>query len=615
MPATPLEPVSSVKAVREDSPAKAWLRALERTSSIGIHPERTFATVLRDMAEVCGDLPALISDHEQLTYRELIERSHRYARWALEQGLGKGRTVALLMPNRPEYIAIWVGITQTGAAVALLNTNLKGSSLAHCINAAAPELLIADATLLDTFTTAQPHLGRALRIWVHGRSPGPFPRIDSDLGTYSAEPLSENEAGAPTIEDRALYIYTSGTTGLPKAAIVSHGRIMQWTHWFAGLMGIQSTDRMYNCLPMYHSVGGVQATGAVLAAGGAVIIREKFSARCFWDDLVRWDCTLFQYIGELCRYLLNTPQSPRERAHRIRLACGNGLKGDIWNEFKQRFRVPRILEFYAATEGNVSFFNVDGQPGSVGRIPSCLAHRSPVTLVRFNFETETPMRGKHGFCVPCGPNETGEAIGLIPSHSTNFGARFEGYAASGASERKILCDVFTIGDAWFRTGDLMRKDEKGYFYFVDRIGDTFRWKGENVATSEVSGMLCRFPGVIHATVYGVSIPGIDGRAGMAFVLADRKIDLKLLRAYIGEQLPEYARPLFLRLGGDLEVTSTYKYTTQTLRQQGYHPSATAEALYFDDPEHGYIRLDEALYRRIQAGDIGGRSCKSRVTTV
>ena len=294
--------------------------------------------------------------------------------------------------------------------------------------------------------------------------------------------------------DRALYIYTSGTTGLPKAANVSHFRLMQWSHWFAGMMDTRPNDRMYNCLPMYHSIGGVVAIGAPLVNGGSVVIRERFSASHFWDDVVEWNCTLFQYIGELCRYLVNSPPHPREAEHRLRLCCGNGLRPDVWEEFKRRFRIPQILEFYAATEGNFSLYNCEGKPGAIGRIPSFLAHRFPMALVKFDIETGEPIRNEEGFCIRCSANEVGEAIGKILDGGSSPGSRFEGYTDKEASDRKILRNVFMNGDAWFRTGDLMRRDENGYFYFVDRVGDTFRWKGENVSTTEVADDDLRVPG-------------------------------------------------------------------------------------------------------------------------
>jgi len=586
------------------SVAQAWLRALELTARIPKHPHRILSTVIEELAEKFGEAPALLSDRECLTYRALAERSNRYARWALEQGLAKGDAVCLFMPNRPEYMAIWLGITRVGGIVSLLNTNLAGPSLAHCINTVGPTHVIAAAELVDPLTTALSDLAGAPSIWAHGVGRHEFPRIDRDVERHAGEALREAERRPLTIEDRALYIYTSGTTGLPKAANVSHARLMQWSHWFAGMMDIQSSDRMYNCLPMYHSVGGVLATGAVLVGGGSVVIREKFSARQAWNDVIRWDCTLFQYIGELCRYLLHSERQPHETEHRIRMCCGNGLRPDVWDEFKRRFRIPQILEFYAATEGNVSMFNIEGKPGAIGRIPPFLAHRFPAALEKFDVERGEPVRTEQGLCIRCGPTEIGEAIGKILNNPSSVGSRFEGYTSPEASERKILRNVFEPGDAWFRTGDLMRKDEHGYFYFVDRIGDTFRWKGENVATSEVSEAICAFRGVTAANVYGVAIPGTDGRAGMAALVTDGELDLAALRIHLIDRLPGYARPLFLRIRSEMEVTTTFKHTKDAFVRQGYDPTATTDVIYVDDRERdAFVRLDKALYDRIQSGQI------------
>ena len=583
------------------SAAKAWLRALELTAPIAENPRRTFPTVIDELARRFGDSPALLSDRECLTYRGLAERSNRYARWALDQGLAKGDGVCLFMPNRPEYMAIWLGIIRVGGVVALLNTNLVGASLAHCINVVAPKHIIVAGELIDRLTSALSELTNATQIWAHGSDHDHFPQIDREIERHTGETLGDGERRATTTEDRALYIYTSGTTGLPKAAIVGHARLMQWSHWFAGMMDTRASDRMYNCLPMYHSVGGVVATGAVLAAGGSVVISEGFSARRFWKDVIRWDCTLFQYIGELCRYLLHTELGPHER-HRIRMCCGNGLRPDVWNDFKSRFRIPEILEFYAATEGNVSMFNIEGKPGAVGRVPPFLAHRFPATLVRFDVDRGEPVRSEQGFCIPCAANEVGEAIGRIFEDRSNVGSRFEGYRDNEASEKKILRNVFEPGDAWFRTGDLMRKDEKGYFYFVDRIGDTFRWKGENVATSEVSDAISAFPGIKEANVYGVAIPGTDGRAGMAAVVTDPELDLAAFRTHLVKCLPDYARPVFLRIRSELEVTATFKHTKTHLAREGYDPTATGDVIYFDDPKRqAFVRLDEELYQGIQSG--------------
>jgi fatty-acyl-CoA synthase len=585
------------------SAAKAWSRALEMTARIGHDRGRVLPTVIEEVAARSGDAPALLSDRESLTYRALAQRANQYARWALDQGLAKGEVVCLLMTNRPEYVAIWLGITSVGVVVALLNSNLAGPSLAHCINIVSPEHVIVAAEVADPLATALPHLTVTPKIWGHGTSDTSFQRIDLDIEQRSAERLTSAERRPLTVEDLALYIYTSGTTGLPKAANVSHARVMQWTHWFAGMTGAQSTDRMYNCLPMYHSVGGVLAPGAVLVCGGSAVIREKFSASQFWTDVIRWDCTMFQYIGELCRYLLQAPSSPNETEHRIRIACGNGLASEVWNGFKDRFRVPQIFEFYAATEGGVSLFNIEGKCGAIGHVPAYLAHRFSPVLVLFDVEKGEPVRNEQGFCIRCGPNEIGEAIGKVVDDPSNIGSRFEGYTSNEASDQRLLRGVFEPGDLWVRTGDLMRKDEKGFFYFSDRVGDTFRWKGENVATSEVAEAICEFPGVRHANVYGVALAA-EGRAGMAMLVTEHDFDLPGLRKYLISRLPHYARPLFLRIRTEMDVTGTFKYTKTDFVRQGYDPAATSDALYFNHPQHqAFVRLDKTLYDRIQVGEI------------
>jgi fatty-acyl-CoA synthase len=587
------------------SAGKAWLRALELTAPIARNRDRILSTVIEERAAAqLDDTPALLSDRESLTYRELSQRIHQYARWALNQGVAKGEVVGLLMGNRPEYLAIWLGITSVGGVVSLLNTNLPGPSLAHCINVVSPKHLIVSAELAGQLPQTLPQLSSAPTLWIHGCDHDTYRRIDTEIEQQSGEPLSEHEQRPPTIEDRALFIYTSGTTGLPKAANISHARVMQWGHWFAGMMGAKSTDRMYNCLPMYHSVGGVQVPGAILVAGGTLVIREKFSASQFWNDVVRWDCTMFQYIGELCRYLLHSAPSANENQHRIRMACGNGLAPEVWDGFKDRFSIPQIFEFYASTEGGVSLFNVQGKRGAIGHIPGYLTHRFSPALVVFDVEKGEPVRNEQGICIRCAPNQPGEAIGKIVDDPANIGSRFEGYTNQEASQRKILRDVFEPGDVWVRTGDLMRRDEQGFFYFVDRIGDTFRWKGENVATGEVSEAICAYHGIKHANVYGVTIPGTEGRAGMATLVTEDELDLAEFRQHLMSRLPPYARPLFLRIRKDIDLTGTFKYSKTELVRQGYNPVASEDALYFDDLESGgFTRLDQELYDRIQTGGI------------
>jgi len=361
---------------------------------------------------------------------------------------------------------------------------------------------------------------------------------------------------------------------------------------------------MYNCLPLYHSIGGVVAIGAVLVNGGSTVIKEKFSASQFWDDVTEWDCTLFQYIGELCRYLTNAAPHPRETKHRIRLCCGNGLRKDVWNDFKSRFRIPQILEFYAATEGNISLFNVEGKPGAIGRVPSFLAHRFPAALIKVDMETGHPLRDERGFCVRCATNEIGQAIGKISTGSSDAGGRFDGYTNKAETEKKVLRNVFVAGDAWFATGDLMRKDDQGYFYFVDRIGDTFRWKGENVATSEVAEAIAAFPAIAEANVYGVPVPGTEGRAGMAVLVLRSELNFESFRTHLAQLLPAYACPLFLRIRRMLDVTPTFKQTKAGLAAEGYDPNLVEDQLYFDHPvRQAFVPLDQLLFNDIQSGRI------------
>jgi fatty-acyl-CoA synthase len=579
------------------------LRTLKITTPIAKNPTRIFPDIVEQLAEQFDGAPALLSDHESFTYRDLAHRSHQYSRWALSQGLGKGEAVCLLMPNRPEYMAVWLGITRVGGIVSLLNTHLRGHALAHCINIVEPKHIIVASPLTDAFSSARPFLATNARVWAHGEN-SEFSRIDEEIAALPGDSLAPSERRPLTIEDRALFIYSSGTTGLPKAANINHYRLMLASHGFAGAMDTRPTDRMYDCLPMYHTTGGVVAPGALLIKGGAVVLREKFSAHAFWDDLVRWDCTLFQYIGELCRYLVHTPKSPNETKHRLRLACGNGLRPDVWQEFQERFRIPKILEFYAATEGNVALFNFEGKVGAVGRIPWFVAHRFPTAIVKFDIDTEQPIRNAEGFCIKCEPNEVGEVIGKIINDPNKPASRFEGYASKSETERKILHDVFEKGDAWFRTGDLMRKDENGYFYFIDRIGDTFRWKSENVATSQVSEAISVFPGIVHANVYGVSIAGTEGRAGMAALVIHESLDLAAFREHLVKQLPDYARPLFLRLKSEIDVTGTFKQKKVDLVREGFDPSTISDPIYFNDHEsQAFVRLDKPLYDRIVGGQV------------
>ena len=581
---------------------RAALRTLSRLSAIYKTPNRTFADAIEDFAKSKPDNIAIFYEDRKITYRELDEAANRYARWVLEQGVGRGDAVALMMENRPEYVIAWLGIIKAGASAALINTNLVKGPLAHSLNISGAQHVVLGAELADGYATAE-GLERPMTVWVTGGSVQGMQDLDAALARQSGAPLPADTRKDVTLNDNALFIYTSGTTGNPKAARLPHARVLTMMTGFSAAANARERDRMYIALPLYHSAGGVCAVGTTLTVGGSIIIRRKFSAREFFSDCARYDATMFQYIGELCRYLLNTEKQKRERKHKIRIAIGNGLRPEIWPAFQKRFRVPRVLEFYGATEGNVALMNYDGTVGSVGRIPGWAKKRFNVELVRFDTESETVTRGADGCCIKCAPGEAGEAIGKISNDPNTPTGRFDGYAKKEETEKKILRDVFEKGDQWFRTGDLLRQDKLGYFYFVDRIGDTFRWKGENVSTAEVSEAISVFPGVKEANVYGVQVPGTDGRAGMASIVADGSLDLESLRKHIDKELPEYARPLFLRVSPEMEVTGTFKHRKVELVREGFDVKQVGDPIYFNSPaDRKFVPLDEALYNRICSGE-------------
>jgi fatty-acyl-CoA synthase len=586
-------------------------RALARTIPVGKNPRRTYCDLADELAVRYGDRVALISDRETFSYREWNARANRYARWARLHGLAKGDVVALLMPNRPEYLSIWLGLARAGVITALVNTNVSGASLAHSVNIAAATALIVDASLAPQLASARSQLNRPLLLLAHGApeagQPGTAePRIDEIVETFDDSPLGPSERVALTIDDGALYVYTSGTTGMPKAARITHSRLLRMVHGWSAAMNAAASDRVYQCLPMYHSNGGILAPGAVLTVGGSCVIRERFSTSEFWTDIIRHQCTMFVYVGELCRYLLNAPPSPDDKAHRIRLCFGNGLRPDIFTAFRDRFGIRRILEFYAASEGNVALFNLDSHPGAVGRLPAWARRSFPFKIVAFDIENNSDKRNAEGRCIECGPGEIGEALGEILNDPSKPASRFDGYADADATKAKILRDVFREGDAWFRTGDLLRRDAAGYYYFVDRIGDTFRWKGENVSTTEVAEAIATFPGVRQANVYGVGVPGHEGRAGMAALVVEGgdDFDLSGLRAHLAERLPAYARPLFLRFKRDLDITGTFKQKKMELVAEGFDIARGGDPIFFDDRTlGGYTPVTEDFALALRAGSV------------
>jgi len=577
------------------------LRTLWLLRPVKPQATRTIADIVAAQAKKTPDAPAIIHAEGELSYAALDARANRYAHWAIRQGVRHGDAVALLMENRPDFICAWLGLFKAGASVALINTNLTGQALAHSIAIARTAHAIVGDELKGAFESALPHLETPPRLWLQGATAQEQGDLDTELTAMPATDPGPAARGGLILKDRAFFIYTSGTTGMPKAANFSHMRMLFMMTGFVGALRPTPSDRIYDPLPLYHSTGGVCAVGLAFLSGGALIIKRKFSVHEFWSDVHTHGATMFQYVGELCRYLLNAPPSPRDRGHKIRAITGNGLSAAIWGEFQSRFAIARIVEFYGATESNVSMLNYDGTLGAVGRVPEYSEWLLPARVIRIDTETEMPVRGEDGLCIECSPREVGEAVGGM---SRRAGREFEGYTNRADSERKMLRDVFRKGDVWFRTGDLMRRDEHGYFYFVDRIGDTFRWKGENVAASEVAAVLGRQTGIREVSVYGVAVPGADGRAGMASLVVDGDFDITTLAEAIKPRLPSYARPLFLRLSPRIEVTGTFKQRKTDLVREGFNPETVRDPVFWLDPATGaYERLTPERHADIVAGRV------------
>ena len=561
----------------------------------------TIVDIVEHYARTTPAAPAILFQDRILTYEDFDAAANRYAHWARGNGIVRGEVVALLMENRPDYLIAWLGLLKVGATVALLNTNLRGMPLAHSISVAPPRHLVLGAELFDSFAETRALLPAGPTAWITGATAPGCEDLDAALAT--APPGAADPAWRQGVvgRDKAFYIFTSGTTGLPKAANISHMRMLFMMYGFAGALNAQARHRMYNVLPLYHSTGGICAVGIAFTAGGSLVLKRKFSVHEFWRDCAAYKPTFFQYIGELCRYLLNAPPDPLERAHVLRAITGNGLRPEIWPAFQQRFAIPKIIEFYGATEGNVSMLNYDGKVGAVGRVPRYMRKIMTTRIVRFDIEREVPIRGLDGFCIECADGEVGEAIGLIVEEP---GKDFEGYTRAADTAKKILRDVFAWGDAWFRTGDLMKRGAHGYFYFIDRIGDTFRWKGENVATSEVAEALGVVEGIKEANVYGVSVPGQEGRAGMAALVVTPGFDPVTLAAKIASNLAPYARPVFLRLLPEMEITGTFKLRKVELVQEGFNPQTIPNPLYMlDSAAERYVPLDFARYDDVISGKL------------
>jgi fatty-acyl-CoA synthase len=580
-----------VRFLRDASRAYSILRKVRPDTEV------SFVDFVEERVAAAPHRLAILFEGRKVTNAELEAAANRVARWASAQGIGRGDVVGLLMENRPEFVITWLGLAKLGAVTALLNTNLRGQPLAHSLAVADAKHLIVGAELGEALASAREHVTSWPTVWASGGSVAGGRDLDTELAERSPAPIDREVRRGIKAADKLLYIYTSGTTGMPKAANITHLRACMMGGGAAGAQQLGPEDRVYVTLPLYHSAGGVMAAGSALMSGAVLVLARKFSARRFWSDCRENEVTSFQYIGELCRYLLHAPEHADETRHRVRVCIGNGLRPEIWEQFQERFGIPKIIEFYGATEGNVALMNLDGKVGAIGRLPRIVRGVMGVALIRYDVAKDEHERGPKGFCIPCKPGEVGEAIGRITAVS-----RFDGYSSPEATEKKILRNVFKTGDAYFRTGDLMRMDDEDYFYFVDRIGDTFRWKGENVSTNEVAEVLSVCPGVKEANVYGVTVPGQDGRAGMAALVVEPGFDPAALAERAARELPAYARPVFVRLLPELEITGTFKHRKVELVKEGFDPAAISDPLYFLDGERGYVRLDPTLFGRIARGE-------------
>jgi len=565
-----------------------------------IQPESavTVADEIEASVDRSPNKTALIFEGQSLTFSELDARANQVAHWALEQGFEPGDTIALILENCPDFVAVWFGLSKIGVVTALINTNLEGAGLAHCINIVDSKAIIAAGEQAGRAKAILPDLDGDMAVW----------DFDGPSGKDMADALSSASTARPDPglrshlrgSDTCLFIYTSGTTGLPKAAKITQMRFRGMARTAIALCGINSSDRVYNVLPLYHTTGGGLGMLGALHVGATTILRRKFSASAFWDDVAEHGATLFVYIGELCRYLLNAEPHPKETAHQLRAGYGNGLRGEVWAPFVERFHVPTMREIYGSTEGNVAFLNLDGTVGAIGQMPTWLDKKVGVAIVKFDIIEEMPIRDTKGFCIKADADEVGEALGRI---GTSGREAFSGYHEKAATKSKILTDVFEPGDRWFRTGDLIRRDGDGYVYFIDRVGDTFRWKGENVATNEVSDALSKYPGVSLANVYGVAVPHTEGKAGMAAITVSENFDISGLQDHLAVHLPAYAIPLFIRIQPEAETTGTFKFRKVGLVNEGFDIGEIEDPLWFLDPEDsGYVQLEPTGLDRINDGD-------------
>ncbi|XP_025016682.1 long-chain fatty acid transport protein 4-like [Tetranychus urticae] len=577
--------------------------------------KRSNATVVTQFNHVVSankNKPAIICQDKVWTFQDLDSFSNKIAQTFVSSGYKPGDEVALLMDNKPEFVGIWLGAAKAGLITALLNTNLKSSTLLHSISVIKTRALIYDSIFESVVQDLQKILPSDKTIQFYRYDENGKKVDEKNTKAKSLIPLIEASADRPVnyigqVKNRLLYIYTSGTTGFPKAAIITHGQFCLFGHTIQKLTSMTSKDVLYIPLPLYHFAGGVLGISNCLIYGTTTALRNKFSVKHFWDDCKKYNCTVAQYIGETVRYLLAQPPSAKDRDHNVRCVYGNGFRPTFWVEFKERFGIPNVIEIYGSTEGVARSANVNSHNGACGFIPSwiptwLLTKFFPIMLIHIDQETGEPIRNEKGLCVACEPGEVGQVVAKVDKRDLT--KTFAGYTDKEATRSKILKDVFRKGDSYYASGDLLVRDELGYLYFVDRTGDTFRWKGENVSTGEVEAVIGSITNHADTVVYGVLVPGNEGRAGMVAIRdTTGSLDLKDLLIKMKKELPQYAIPIFIRLTADIEVTSTFKMPKFTLKKESYDINLVNDPIFvLDWKNEEYKKLDKETYNKIINGE-------------
>lgn len=604
-----------VVPTREETMARL-MRGYARVAGFTRDMPYTVADRLEERARDAGDTPFILFEDQSISFAGMNARANRVAGAALAAGLGKGDVVALLMLNRPEFVMIWLGLSKIGVVTALLNTSATGDVLAHALRQVDAKGLIVGSELAVTVARMAPDSLPDLIFEQsetgEDRSANGWRDFDAAFAQASAaNPPADARAGV-VLADPLYLIFTSGTTGLPKAARMSHMRFLNAGEMMSGLMEFGPTDTFYCILPLYHGAGGMVVPSVSLATGRPFVLRRRFSRSGFWQDVRRHRITAVYYIGEIVRYLLASDPAPDDRDHSLRVMTGAGLKPDVWAAFSARFGVSNIIEGLGSTEANYGITNVDCRPGSVGRLPYPKA--TNIRILKWDVVTGEHVRDDTGAYVQAGPHEVGELVAEVLD-GTGVGGFFEGYTSAEATEAKLIRDLFAPGDRWFRSGDLVRFDEEDYFFFVDRVGDTFRWKSENVSTAEVETILSGFSGPSVVNVYGVAVPGTEGRAGMvALTYPDgATFDPDAFYAYASGHLASYAVPVFVRLSGTADMTTTFKLRKVDLQREGYDPALTrGDPLFVADPaSRRYVPVTADALARLNIPPFAGAPTDAR----